>query len=296
VTAGGSLNWILKPRMMIDSKRARQVVKDLSRSALPLSVRKRLAIALNRQKCLQDSVKYWWTRELLQDFAEGDRNEYHRFLWSNHLAYALTYEVDFKYGSGKLPGSRRLFVQDLQNHLNGQGSGSENVRSVFDVGCSLGYQLRYMETDVFPSATILEGIDIDRYAVSQGNDHLRKSGSRIRLMYGDIRNLDRAMGDNTYEIVISTGTLMYLDEEGAARVVATMTEHCGIMIGVSGPAHPYVDNGGLRHSIIRDPDGSFIHNLDSMIERSGWKVCGRRWEGTRRVDGHTIYFVFAIRR
>jgi hypothetical protein len=36
-----------------------------------------------------------------------------------------------------------------------------------------------------------------------------------------------------------------------------------------------------------------IHNIDRMIERAGGRVLWRRWEGARKVDGNTIYFLIA---
>jgi SAM-dependent methyltransferase len=272
----------------------RRMTKSAIRKALPLSLRKHMSIVINRQGWLRDTTRYWWTRELLRDFSEVDINGYHRFLWANHLGYALTYEVKARFGDEKLPGSRRVFFEDMRNHLDALGIHPDRVGSVFDVGCSLGYQLRHIETDIFRFATALEGVDIDRYAILQGSRHLLKSGSGIRLICDDIKQLDRVLENRTFDIMTCTGVLMYLEEDEAASVVEEMTRHCGVMIGVSGPAHPDFDNCRLGHSSTRDMDGSFIHNFDSMIERTGWKVFARRWEGSQEIDGHTVYFVFAV--
>ena len=66
--------------------------KGFARHLLPLAVRKHLAIWLDRQRWLGSGK--WWAVELLRDFAEKDISAYHRFLWSNHMAYAETYDVD----------------------------------------------------------------------------------------------------------------------------------------------------------------------------------------------------------
>jgi hypothetical protein len=66
------------------------------------------------------------------------------------------------------------------------------------------------------------------------------------------------------------------------------------MVGFSGLAHADRDNCLLDHSVTRDSDNSFIHNFDAMIQKAGGTIVARRWEGGKMIDGHTIYFVFAV--
>ena len=68
---------------------------------------------------------------------------------------------------------------------------------------------------------------------------------------------------------------------------------CRILFALTGPAHPETDNSLLPNSIARAHDNSFIHNIDSMVKKTGTDLIGRRWEGKRIVDGHTVYSVFA---
>jgi hypothetical protein len=232
--------------------------------------------------------------ELLKDFKETDSDGFHRFLWSNHLAYASSYEVTDRFGEENLPGSRRIFFSDLSKHLSSTGTDLQNdIQSVFEVGCSLGYQLRYLEVNLFPSSTVLDGMDIDSYAVERGSKYLEKLGSKIRLIRGDMRNLDRILEGKTYDIMIATGVLMYLQEKEASRIVEIMLNCSSKITAFSGLAHPDIDNAFLERSIIRERDGSFIHNIDSMVQKAGGSILARRWEGNRLVQGHTIYFVFA---
>jgi len=86
---------------------------------------------------------------------------------------------------------------------------------------------------------------------------------------------------------------MYLEEDAAARVVASMLRHTGVVVALAGLAHPETDNALLDRSVPRSSDRSFIHNIDGMVKKAGGTVLARRWEGGRFVDGHTIYFVFA---
>ena len=130
------------------------------RGMLPLSVRKRLCILITSQKWVDSDLRYWWTIELLRDYREKDINAYHQFLWRNHLGYALSYEKDVRFGKEQMVKSRVMFFSDLRDHLNRIGiNPSSDVRSVLEVGCSLGYQLQFLETDLFHAATELEGTE-----------------------------------------------------------------------------------------------------------------------------------------
>lgn len=270
--------------------------KNSVRSLLPLPVRKHLAIWVNNQKWLDCSRRSWWSLELIRDLATKDINEYHKFLWSHHLSYAAPYEVAITFGNENMKQSRIIFFSDLGEHLIKRSlNPGKDIMSVFEVGCSLGYQLRYLETDVFPSASILEGVDIDKYAIQCGSEYLMNVGSKVRLQCTDMEELDRFLGARKYDIIICTGVLMYLKEEAATQVVDIMLRHSNLMLGFSGLAHPDIDNSLLEHSVTRDNNKSFIHNIDSMVKKTGGEIVARRWEGGNLIDGHTIYFVFAMK-
>src|SRR5262249_36557474 len=153
-------------------------------------------------------------------------------------------------------------------------------------GCSLGYQLRFMETDFCPRATTLEGVDIDRYAIRAGAAHLRAAGSRVVLHAADLRELDAVLGSRTFDLIVCTGVLMYVNRELAAEAVGTMLRHA-TLVAMAGLAHPFIDNARLADSDTRHADATFIHNFDAMVSAHGGEVVARRWEGGRSVDGNT---------
>jgi SAM-dependent methyltransferase len=286
----------LKQEPLSGTLSIKTAIKDGVRSLIPLAVRKQLSILINKQKWIDGDRRSWWSLELIRDFEAMNINEYHKFLWSHHLSYAAPYEVARTFGRENMKQSRVIFFSDLRKRLIELSSDpAKDIESVFEVGCSLGYQLRYLETDLFSSAAILEGVDIDAYAVDAGNEYLMRSGSKVRLQCADMEGLDRFLGNKCYDIIICTGVLMYLKEEEAVRVVDIMLRHTNVLLGFSGLAHPDIDNSGLHHSVSRESDHSFIHNIDSMVRKAGGRVVARRWEGGRLVDGHTIYFVFAIK-
>lgn len=266
--------------------------KNAVRSLIPLSVRKRMAIWMQRQRWINSDRRSWWSVEIIRDFAEQDVNAYHKFLWAHHLAYAAPYEAAVRFGPENIRPSRRLFFSDLSLCLVELGASPEEIGSVLEVGCSLGYQLLFLETDLFPRAAVLEGIDIDQYAIRSGEKYLRDIGSRISLSCGDIQQLDRLLEGRVYDVIICTGVLMYLKETEAAAIVRKMLSHSRVVVAMAGLAHPIVDNADLDRSDVRDRDQTFIHNLDNMVIKAGGKVLARRWEGDRQLEGQTVYFVF----
>lgn len=278
------------------SKKAvvKMTVRNGVRSLLPLPIRKHLSLWVHHQTWLDAGRRAWWSQELVRDLADRDINEYHKFLWSNHLSYAVSYEVASRFGQENMKQSRKLFFADLKEHLAALSlDPGTDVRSAYEVGCSLGYQLRYLETDLFTAASVLEGIDIDAYAIQAGTAYLKSIGSAVRLQCGDMEHLEQVLGARRYDVILCCGVLMYLDEETAGRLVETLLRHTNIMLAFTGLAHPDNDNAQLGHSAPRESDRSYIHNVDAMVEQAGGKVVARRWEGSTLLDGHTIYSVFA---
>lgn len=262
---------------------------------LPLAVRKRLAVWVHRAAWIPEARRRWWSQQLVSDFAEVDVNAYHKFLWSNHMAYAHTYDVEQRFGDDNIKPSRRIFLEYLDRVLAGKSVAPSDIDSVFDVGCSLGYLLRHLETGVFSSATRFAGIDIDANAIREGRAYLGGLGSKVQIERGDMEDLGRVLDSERYDVFLCLGVLMYLDEAKAASVVRCILDHTGVVAGFAGLAHPETDNAKLGHSPVRDEDGSFIHNIDRMVTAAGGRVIGRRWEGSQLVDDNSIYFVFAAR-
>lgn len=268
--------------------------RRLIRTVLPLSVRKSLAVWLGRQGWINEHRRHWWSTELVRDLSARDINLYHKFLWSNHLSYASTYEIKQRFGREKMKGSRKVFFEELKSATESAGlDPATEVRSVFEVGCSLGYQLRYMETELFTGAGVLDGVDIDEYAIRTGNRYLTEAGSKVRLVQGDMERIDEIMGDKPFDVVVCTGVLMYLNEEKASSVLRKMLQCTGALLALSGLANPETDNSAMNGSATRANDQSFIHNFDRMVIDAGGNILSRRWEGNTLIDGNSIYFVFA---
>jgi SAM-dependent methyltransferase len=271
----------------------RKILKKLLTTGLPLGIRKQLAILIDRQAWIPN--RHVLSMAMIRDWAGKDVDAFHRFLWAHHLGYAKFYEGVHKFGAENLILTRRMLFEDLMKCLPAQGtplSDARSIRSIFDVGCSAGYLLRYMETDLFPAAATFEGIDIDGYAVEMGEAYLRAHASKVRLAHTDMADLDHVMDGRKFDLILCAGVLMYLHEDAAANVVRSMLTHCSGLVAIAGLAHPVMDNAELKCSESRMSDGSLIHNIDGMVDKAGGTIVYRRWEGAKDFDGQTVYFVF----
>lgn len=268
---------------------------------LPLSARKGVILWLGGRR---HPRTYHLSFLLLRDLARKSPSEFHKFLWSHHLGHAETYEIERRYADPEP--TRQVLFHEICAHLRSRGIVPErDVKSVFDAGCSLGHVLRFAETDIFPSATVLTGVDVDSYAVFAGSAHLRRLGSKVQLTCEDISLLEQSMKTQAYDVIICFGVLMYLDRAAAEHSVKIMLQRCGMLLALSSWPHPLADNSQLNESLeasklVRNTpdimDGVMIHNLDAMVQQAGGRVVSRRWTGSELVGGDKpLYFVLASR-
>ncbi len=269
-----------------------RTIKKTAYATLPLAWRKRLAMWLDRQQWIAN--RHEWSMRVIRDWAEEDVDAYHKFLWSGHLGYAKFYDSANSFGADKILTSRRLLFEDLLACLRGQGlDPRSDVTSVFEVGCSQGYLLRFAETQLFPAATDLAGIDIDGTAIEVGIAYLSEQGSKIRLQRADMSDLENVLGERSYDVILCAGVLLYLKQEAAEEVVRTMLRHTRYVLAIASIGHPEADNATLTVSESRAWDAGMVHNIDAMVEKAGGKVLQRRWEGAREINGQRIHFVFS---
>lgn len=274
-------------------------IESTIRSILPFSLRKKIAIWVNRQAWL--SARSYWSIGLIRDFQKIDPQAFHKFLWSHHfLGYAEWYDSEKLFGSNKMNGSEltsREFFKDLFSVINKIGFNPvRDIRSVLEVGCSLGHILHFVEKNVFPNSNQLIGVDIDGRAIEKGAHFLSTVGSRVRLINGDMEELDRIIDQGAFDFVYAAGVLSYLDEPAASNVVFAMLKHTNKVLALVGLCSKSLDNRELNHSVMsNDHNNQWIHNFDTMIENAGGNVIGRRWEGNREAKSQALYFVFATR-
>lgn len=117
----------------------------LARAVLPLEVRKEVALLIGKLAWLP--MCHQWTIPIIRDWASLDPDSFHRFLWSHHLGYARDYDSvhDFSVEYDLRP-NRKMLFEDLRKTLlllHGKDALMQ-VESVFEVGCSAGYLLRFL--------------------------------------------------------------------------------------------------------------------------------------------------------
>jgi SAM-dependent methyltransferase len=270
------------------------LVKQRVRSVMSLETRMRLASWMTRQRWLP--VPDHVAMGLIRDLQASDPKQFHKFMWANHImGYARWYDSEQTlFAPEQMEPSRVEFFADVVSALQQIGVSPSSVSSALEVGCSQGYLLRHLETAIFTSARDLVGIDIDAPAIEKGTRYLTETGSAIRLVAGDMEDLDRLVGKVTYDVTIAAGVLSYLNQADATRMVSRMLERTNTMLALAGLAWTDGDNSSLTHSI-ESPNhqGQWLHNFDAIVKACGGRVIRNRWEGAKNYNNQTICFSFA---
>jgi SAM-dependent methyltransferase len=264
------------------------------RRAIPIVLRKRIAVWLSRHPWFADREHL--SAGIIGDMRAADPKAFHKFMWSNHISgYAKWYDSESLFEIRNMEPSRCEFFNDLLDVTTEVGlDPGKDIRSVLEVGCSLGYLLRFIETDILPAATELVGVDIDRIAIDKGTRYLGRVGSKVRLIEGDIEGLDELVGNRVFDLAFAAGVLSYLDGDDAARVVSRMLHRTGKLLALIGLACPTTDNSELTRSVIsHEKSNQWLHNFKMMVEAAGGRVIKCRWEGARQYNHQTMYSVFA---
>jgi SAM-dependent methyltransferase len=269
--------------------------KEGLRSAIPLPARMRMAAWLARQRWLP--VRDHVAMGLVRDLLAKDPKQFHKFLWANHfMGYARWYDSEQElFSTEEMQPTRLELFRDLLSVLDELRVRPQEVRSFLEVGCSLGYLLRYLETNVLPDCAEIVGIDIDAPAIQRGQQFLARAGSRVVLHAGDMEDLDTLVGPRMFDVTMAAGVLSYLDEDDAARMVGQLLGRTERVLVLAGLAAPDRNNNLLTRS---EPSaghaGQWIHNFEALVARTGGRVVRSRWEGAAQYNRQTICFVFAV--
>jgi SAM-dependent methyltransferase len=259
---------------------------------LPLSARKAI---LRSGLCPAARGRVEFSMGMMDDLRRRDPDALHRFLWSNHLAYAATYEISDRFGASNLNPSRRVLFEEMTAHLRLRSVEPQaHIRSIFEVGCSMGYLLRHLEVEVCPSADVLHGLDIDAYAVETGMAHLRSVDSKVQLFAADMSDTGRIMAGRRYDLVLCCGVLMYVNEAAAYQVVRTMMSHARQLVGLICLADPGLKALPSGPSVARPEDGTFIHDVDRMVREAGGRVVSAKRVGTEVSGSSDSHVILAV--
>lgn len=262
-------------------------LKDGIRRYIPLDLRKQMALWLDRQRWL--SSRDYLAKGLVRDLLKENPKDFHKFLWSHHLSgYAQWYDSEELFDIDRMQPSRREFFGDLVSVIPKRGRKISEIKSILEVGCSLGYLLRYLETLVFTGDREIVGIDIDAGAIEKGKRYLERAGSKVQLIRGDMEDLDRILGPRSFDLTFSAGVLSYLNEQDAIKVVAMMLGRTKKLLALAGLPCLDRDNKTLARSILSpNHEQQWIHNFEAVISAAG----GRVVEG--RCEQGKFHFAFA---
>jgi SAM-dependent methyltransferase len=234
---------------------------------------------------------------LVRDLQSEDPKRFHKFAWANHLmGYARWYDSEEELFAPELmqPSRLELFADLLSVLEQDLSLNAASVASILEVGCSQGYILRYLETRVFPRCTDFVGLDIDAPAIEKGRRHLANAGSSVRLLHGDMEDLETLLGRRRFDVTLAAGVLSYLNESDATRVVSHMLQRTTGVLALAGLACVDRHNRELRKSISSPSHpGQWIHNFEAIIDRAGGRVVRSRWEGAKLYNLQTLCFAFA---
>src|SRR5262249_12859171 len=113
-------------------KTSRRAVAALAR-VLPLPFRKALVAFVGRQS-FPVSFRFEFAMGMLADLQRRDPVALHRFLWSNHLAYAASYEVRQRFGKSNINPTRHTLFRRISTHLRSRGiDPARDIRSVLEI-------------------------------------------------------------------------------------------------------------------------------------------------------------------
>jgi SAM-dependent methyltransferase len=271
-------------------------LKQRARRFVPLSVRMQAAAWLTRQRWLpvSDHVAIG----LIRDLQTSDPKRFHKFAWSHHLmGYARWYDSEAElFAREQMQPSRLELFADLRSVLERDLTmETASIASVLEVGCSQGYLLRHLETDVFPRCPDFVGIDIDAPAIEKGMRHLQRLGSRVQLLHGDMEHLDGLLGTRVFDVTIAAGVLSYLNEADATHVVGRLLRRTRTVLALAGLAHVGQPNRTLDQSVPSPThEGQWIHNFEALAAAAGGRVVRNRWEGARLYNLQTLCFAFVV--
>ena len=178
------------------------------------------------------------------DFLIGDKSN--EIYWRYKSFFSSDWRDGYLDSENEIHPHRELLLEKI--------SQKNSIESILEIGCANGINLRIINKKI--PGIILEGIDINKKALSEGVNILkRKNITNIRLKHQSVKNLG-SYDTGQFDVVFSYAVLMFL---GSNNINQTLKE----MVRISKKSVIICEqhtNGNRFY------DDKWVHNYDILLK------------------------------
>jgi len=144
------------------------------------------------------------------DFLIGDKSD--EIYWKYKSFFSSNWREGYLDSDSEIHPHRELLLEKI--------SQKNSIESILEIGCANGINLRIINKKI--PEIILEGIDINKKALSEGVNILkRKNITNIRLKYKSAKDLS-SYKDKEFDLVFCDDVLMYIDSNNIKKAIDEM--------------------------------------------------------------------------
>ena len=178
------------------------------------------------------------------DFLIGDKSD--EIYWKYKSFFSSNWREGYLDSDSEIHPHRELLLEKI--------SQKNSIRSILEIGCANGINLRIINKKI--PEIILEGIDINKKALSEGVNILkRKNITNIRLKHQSAKNLG-SYDTGRFDVVFCDAVLMYI---GPNNIKQSLKE----MVRISKKSVIICEQHTNGNSFYED---KWIHNYDILLK------------------------------
>lgn len=178
------------------------------------------------------------------DFLIGDKSD--EIYWKYKSFFSSNWREGYLDLDSEIHPHRELLLEKI--------SQKHPIKSILEIGCANGTNLRIINKKI--PGIILEGIDINKKALSEGVNILKRENiANIRLKYQSAKDLS-SYKDEEFDVVFSDAVLMYIDSNNIKKVIDEMFRISKKLVII---CEQHTD----KKSFYND---KWVHNYDHLIK------------------------------
>ena len=178
------------------------------------------------------------------DFLIGDKSD--EIYWKYKSFFSSNWREGYLDSDSEIHPHRELLLEKI--------SQKNSIESILEIGCANGINLRIINKKI--PEIILEGIDINKKALSEGVNILkRKNITNIRLKYKSAKDLS-SYKDKEFDLVFCDDVLMYIDSNNIKKAIDEMFRISKKLVVI---CEQHTD----KKSFYND---KWVHNYDYLIK------------------------------